>query len=59
MMRVTHLNRGGGGGDMSTLKLFMPGHITSIHYYPVLYEHSKKGAAAGNSGVCVTAWCVC
>ena len=28
------------GGGLSTLKLFMPGHI---HCYPVLREHGKKG----------------
>ena len=27
---------------MSTLKLFMPGHL---YYYPVLREHGKKGGA--------------
>ena len=44
---------GGGGGGLSTLKLFMPGNITSLHYYPVLYEHGIKG------GCCGKLWSVC
>ena len=33
---------------VSTLKLFMPGHmyIASLYYYLVLREHEKKGVAA-------------
>ena len=37
------LKRKGGGGRLSTLELFIPGHI---YYYPVLCEHGKKGGVA-------------
>ena len=45
-------------GGLSTLILFMPGHIhiASLYYYPVLREHGKKGVLCppsllgGNTG---------